>query len=544
MMKRFTALLLTMVMLICLPACRKTEDPGTKPGDTSVSSMSGENDDILRLSLDEQSGKDQVKAVWADPGGFYRTALFSRLLKVDKENQPNVPDLAEKYEVSDDGLTYTFTIREGATWHDGEPVTAEDVAWSVKMALQSAQINSVISAAMQSIEGADAYVAKEADSVSGVTAEGNVVTFKLKQPNGDFLLAMSLWAPYPKHLLENEDPLTLHNCSFWQAPVGSGPYKFKEFQPGAYLILEAYEGYYGEQPGIKTVQLSVTSDSQMATKAQAGELDLCEFSDLATVEQVMNANAALKKYEIEDAMYIRMLSFNMNGNKKMEDIRVRKAIAQAIDKKSICEQLFGGQAIMMDTLVPTSRIEYNPDAQTLSYDPEAAAELLKQAEYDFSQPLRIGYFYEDQQTIDLMDTLKYYLEQVGFSVELKFLKGDLLDLIYETRDYDLIYRGLSSTGVGEVYTWQKAGSIHEKIYGSSMQDGWADMIEQYVQSDSEKRIEIVKALQAHEIEACQDVPLWNLKTYVLVNEDRVNVPGEFQYGIFNYERHLENWSVK
>lgn len=556
---RLLALVLALMMLCscAAPAQSNTDQTATTTeqtpaAETETTTDSEETtaqtpattDGILHLALDEQSGKDQVKAAWGDPGGFYRTGMFSRLLKVDTDDQPTIPDLAESYSVSDDQLTYTFVVRSDATWHDGEPITAEDVRWSAEMALKSAQITTIISSSLQSIEGAQEYIEGTADTVSGITADGQTVTFKLSSPNGDFLMAMAQWAPYPKHLLEGEDPLTLHTCSFWQAPVGSGPYKFKEFQPGSYLILEAYDGYYGEQPGIKTVQLTVTSDSQLVTKTQAGELDLSEFSDYASVEQVLSANPALTSYEIEDAMYLRVLSFNLNGNDKLQDIRVRQAISQAIDKQTICDQLFNGQAMLMNTLVPTSRVEYNADAQTLSYDPDTAKALLEEAGYDFSQPIRIAYFYSDQQTIDLMDTLKYYLEQVGFTVELNFLKGDLLDLIYTTRDYDMIYRGLSSTGAGEIYGWQKAGSIHEAIYGTSLQEGWADLLNRYTEAGVEERIEVVKELQAHEIEACEDIPLWNLKTYVVVNSSRLNLPTQFQYGVFNYERHLEQWHLK
>lgn len=559
LVKRLLALVLTL-MLLCscaAPAQSGTDQPANEtekaptteaetktPSEEDAVEVTAETDGILRLATAEQDGKDQIKAVWGDPAGFYRTALFSRLLKVDENDQPTIPDLAESYTVSDDQKTYTFVVRSDATWHDGEPITAEDIRWSAEMALKSAQITTIISGSLQSIVGAQEYVDGTADAVSGITADGQTVTFELTSPNGDFLLAMAQWAPYPKHLLEGEDPLTLHNCSFWQAPVGSGPYKFKEFQPGSYLILEAYDGYYGEQPGIKTVQVSFASESQQVTKTQAGELDLCDFTDWASVEQVLSANPSLTSYEIETAMYLRVLSFNINGNDKLQDIRVRKAIAQAIDKQTICEQLFNGQAMLMNTLVPTSRVEYNADAEILSYDPEAAKALLEEAGYDFSQSIRIGYFYDDQQTIDLMDTLKYYLEQVGLTVELKFLKGDLLDLIYTTRDYDVIYRGLSSTGAGEIYGWQKAGSVHESIYGTSLQDGWADLLQQYTEAGVNERIEIVKQLQAHEIEAVEDIPLWNLKTYVVVNSDRLDLPTQFQYAIFNYERHLEQWHLK
>ena len=477
------------------------------------------------------------------------TNLWDGLLSFDCYGKV-APAIASSWEHNEDSTVWTFHLRDNAKWVavDGAEkaaCTSADWATGLEWILNFHKNDSAnTSMPLEMIEGAQEYIEGTADTVSGITADGQTVTFKLSSPNGDFLMAMAQWAPYPKHLLEGEDPLTLHTCSFWQAPVGSGPYKFKEFQPGSYLILEAYDGYYGEQPGIKTVQLTVTSDSQLVTKTQAGELDLSEFSDYASVEQVLSANPALTSYEIDDAMYLRVLSFNLNGNDKLQDIRVRQAISQAIDKQTICDQLFNGQAMLMNTLVPTSRVEYNADAQTLSYDPDTAKALLEEAGYDFSQPIRIAYFYSDQQTIDLMDTLKYYLEQVGFTVELNFLKGDLLDLIYTTRDYDMIYRGLSSTGAGEIYGWQKAGSIHEAIYGTSLQEGWADLLNRYTEAGVEERVEVVKELQAHEIEACEDIPLWNLKTYVVVNSSRLDLPTQFQYGIFNYERHLEQWHLK
>ena len=134
----------------------------------------------------------------------------------------------------------------------------------------------------------------------------------------------------------------------------------------------------------------------------------------------------------------------------------------------IARNVFSGGAVAVESVELYGTDLYNTSL-TGNFDPDGAKALLEEAGYDFSQPIRIAYFYSDQQTIDLMDTLKYYLEQVGFTVELNFLKGDLLDLIYTTRDYDMIYRGLSSTGAGEIYGWQKAGSIHEAIYGTSLQ---------------------------------------------------------------------------
>ena len=79
---------------------------------------------------------------------------------------------------------------------------------------------------------------------------------------------------------------------------------------------------------------------------------------------------------------------------------------------------------------------------------------------------------------------------------------------------------------------------------ADLQEGWADLLNRYTEAGVEERVEVVKELQAHEIEACEDIPLWNLKTYVVVNSSRLDLPTQFQYGIFNYERHLEQWHLK
>lgn len=555
-LKKTVAVLLSVVMMLTAVAGCGSSAPASSEGapsesEPASSSAGAVSDGVLHARLEEQDAKEQIKASWSDYGGLFRCSLFSRLLMLDADGKPTKKDLASDYTVSDDGLTYSFTIQENATWHDGTPITGEDIGWSVEMALKSTQINSVFINAFKKIEGADKYLDGSAEHVSGISVDGKKVTFKLSEPCGSFLLTMAQWPPYPKHLLEKEDPATLHQASFWMEPVGSGPYKFKEFQPGSYVILEAYDGYYGEKPQIKTIKFDVTSDSQLAVKAQAGEVDY--FATMAmskeTIDQILTKNPSYEAHEVTNMLYMRQLVANLNGsdgkgNDKIKDIRVRQAVMYALDRDTICEQIYSGQAQVMNSAVPTSYPEYDDSVTKFSYDPEKAKALLKEAGYDFSKPIRIGYYYNDQQTIDLMDTVKHYLEQVGFTVELNFLKGDLLSLIYEVRDYDFIYCGLSAMSWDEVYSSHGSSSMFAKIFGSEYTESWAAMLKELSQVPDEEKGPVLKKLQQHEAETMEWMPLWNMKMYILVNKDRLDRPGDYANEWTNYDRSLASWTLK
>lgn len=551
--KSFIVLLAVVLLSSMLISCASGTNDESDAAETEEETPTTEateaeapaSDGILRTG---EGPDDKWSASWADYGRIFKTSVFSRLLKVNENMEPVYMDLAEDYEVSDDELTYTFTLRDDVKWHDGEPFTAEDVKWSIEMALKSASINAVFSGAFSKIEGADAWKDGTADELTGVTIEGNKITIQLTEPVGVFLLTMAQWPPYPKHLLEDEDPATLHLSDFWNKPIGNGPYMVTEVEPNNYGILEVFDDYYGEKPKIEKIMVQTMTEDQSVTKAQVNELDYHYDMDISRVNEITK-NPNYEAHPV-DIIYIRYLMANMmgtdgNGNPKIEDLRVRQALMHAIDRETIAEQLYPEQAVPLHTKVPQGLPEYNDNVVKYDYDPEKAKALLEEADFDFDQTIRLQYYYEDQNTIDLIDTIQYYWEQVGVKVETSLMKGDLLELLYNNRQYDFVYAGLSAMAMEEVY-----GSFHtdsasfSQVLGGDP-DVWDPIIDELRQtSDPEKRMEIIHELQELEADYLWHMPMFSMKQYIIVNKNNLQTAGIYGNEWTNYERKMHEWEMK
>lgn len=525
-------------------ATTKVETEQTK---TTPVEEKKEEEKILLMALPEPTG-DKFSGMWGDYGGAPRCMLFRRLLMLDKDLKPVYNDLASSHKVSDDGLTYTFTIRTDVKWHDGVPFTPEDVIWSIHMALKSTQISSIFSNNFRKIVGAMDYVDGKADSISGITQSGNDIIIKLVEPSSTFLLTMANWPPYPKHLLENEPPETLHIAKFWEKPIGNGPYKLTQFIPGEYAILERFEDFYGEKPKIQKVKLGNIGEGDYITKAQANELDYFMTRSLEIVNEVLkNPNY---KANAVDILYLRYFNFNLTGygdnnGTLVTDKRVREAILYALDRETITNQLFPGQGAVLHSMVPTAMPEFNNNVKKYDYNPEKAKQLLKEANFDFSKPLRIAYYYNDQQTLDLMDAIVYYLGEVGIKVEHFLVQGDITSALYDKREYDMAYVGFAPTCYEEIYAIFKSDDPTYIKLRPSTPNNFDPLIDELVKTtDPAKQTEIIKKLQLVENEYIWNAMLFSLKNYVLVNESRLIRPGDFGHEWTNYDRSIEKWELK
>lgn len=213
---------------------------------------------------------------WFNPGVFFfQKVLFDRLIVVDPGFTEFSPQLAEEYSVSDDSLELSFQIRDGAKWHDGSPVTAEDVRWSIEYALQVPAIHSVFSNTFHSIQGADAFVDGDAEHISGIAIEGSTLTISFSKIDPNMLLTFSQWPPLPKAYFEGTDPLQFQQNPYWQQPVGSGPFMLDEIEMNDYTTLVPFTGHYGKKPKIDEIIMypSGENDANVVKNAEAGRLD-------------------------------------------------------------------------------------------------------------------------------------------------------------------------------------------------------------------------------------------------------------------------------
>ena len=212
-----------------------------------------------------------------NPGLYlYQELIFERLLNADSDLNPTDGQIAESYEISQDGKTLEFVIREELLWHDGEPLTAEDVKFTFELYLQCPGANSVLTDVLKKLEGAQALLDGDAKECSGIRVEDNRVIFQFDEPAEDALKVFSQWPILPEHKLEKVKPAKLQQNKFWKNPVGSGPYKVATVELGQYCILERWDGYRETGEGnIQYIYMlsSGETDGDLAVYAALGDID-------------------------------------------------------------------------------------------------------------------------------------------------------------------------------------------------------------------------------------------------------------------------------
>jgi peptide/nickel transport system substrate-binding protein len=533
------ALLLLTVLLAGVAGCSKQE-PATPEKEV-------EQTLYLAAELSGANINTKLEHPWVNRGNLiYKLLLYRSLFLPDNTLTGMRPDLAESYKVSDDSLIYTITMKDTITWHDGEPLTANDVVWSISTALKAAQVNSIYTGAFSAIEGAERWKSGAADSLSGITATGKVITIRLTRKVGNFLNLLGQFAILPKHRLENEDPLKLHNATFWEHPISCGMYMLQEYNPGNYATFVVYDGYYGTKPIITKIVVTYVSDEVAA--AQSQQVDYMHTNSPAKIGVLRGLNY-MTEFPV-DIMFYRYFVMNLKDEKgipnpKLDDPRIREALLYAIDRKTLTEQLYKGNAKVLNTGVPSALSVYWKDAETYDYTPDKAKQLLEEANFDFSKTLRIRYYYSDQTSIDLMTAISQYYNNVGIKTDVQKFQGDATTAIYQIREHDLVYKGLSSFGYEEWYgEYASDSSSFVRILGK---DGVFDerVNALRAETDQSKRDQILIDLQRLEQRYMLKLPLFTVQSIYFINTDRVKLPDGVRFGNpwFNHDVKFEQWRI-
>jgi peptide/nickel transport system substrate-binding protein len=539
-MKRFIALLLSILLVLtlfsgCTSAKKSTDSETTTTTTTKIDSTSAEKDftktSTLNLLWAQGIGTDGMfMSPWTDWQSLYPDVLYDTLIKYDLGGKSFVNRLASDWSVSKDSLTYTFTIRDNATWHDGKPVTAEDVVFSFNTMFKD--MKSAFKQYYTSIEGSKEVIDGVANSVSGITSDGNVVNLKLSKPDSQLTHHLCRMVILPKHLLQHVDPLKVNTDEkFWSKPVGCGPYKIDKVSFPNYFTVVPYDGYYGKQPAIKNITFTsyATGGTEAITAAViAGELDYInwtEVNDIAMAKNVIAKNPDMA-YDLIPSTYLRGFYFNMVGstdgkhNDDMQKKEVRQAINLLLDKEALAS-FYEGQATAMTTHVSPLSPEYNVDIPLFKRDVGKAKEMLKAANFDFNRPLRIIYYYTDQKTTDFMELLKQNLAEGGVKAECNLITGDLRKIIYELKNWDMCYgAGLSSTFF-ENFSMFNTGQLVDEYMGNieyreaTFRPLWNGYLAAKTQDEMKNYID---KLQVTANDFCGHIPVYSLNKVVLYNK--------------------------
>lgn len=509
----------------------KKKEVTTDQGKSSESTQStgSRRGDTLELAIttgDGSSTDDKIPTPWYNRN-MATNLMFRSLFIADSSLEHVQPDLAEGYTLSEDQMEYEITLKEGLKWSDGEPLTSDDVVFSIETAQKTATINSIYTAAFGNIET--------------LTTEGNVIKIKMKTPYADMQKVLGQFAILPKHSLENADPLALDTDKFWVSPVTSGMYSLDEFKVGNYFSLKLNDQYEGAKPQIEKVIVYFVTD--FITAAQAGTVDYV-FGNGADFVESMNGLTNYTAHDI-NVLFYKYFIFNMKGidgnkNEAMDNIVVRKAMIEAIDRSTLASLY--PNATVLNSGVPNDQEAYN--GFEYPYDVEKAKQEIATSGYDLSKPLRICYYNNDQTSIDLINTVVYYLEQVGFTVESTLSNDGTTDL-FTTRNYDIGFKGKSAFSVNEWYTeYMSTDALFSNIFGGDTAFD-EEIAKLTATSDEGEQKQILKKLQELEQEKVYKVPVFTVGTMAYTS-DKVTLPQgvEFCNPLYNCDVDFANWTVK
>ncbi len=334
------------------------------------------------------------------------------------------PMLAESWEVSDDGLTYTFKLKEGVKFHSGRTVTAQDFKWSIERNTDPALASQTADAYLSDIVGVTAKVKGEAEEVTGYKAiDDQTVQITLKRPTPYFLGKLT----YIVSAVIDKDaaPVGKEMTELSQM-VGTGPFKVEDYQRDLTTRLAAFDDYHGGRPKLDAIVRPVVEDVQAKlNKFEAGDLDftMLQRQQIEAVEANEKLKPMLRYFDRPAVWYI---GFGQTAYAPFKDARVRRAFTMAMDRKVIVEDILGGHNTLANGIVPPGVQGHRPEAKGLEFNPTEAKRLLAEAGFPEGKglpPLKL-YFREQFRDIQLVaEAVQESLKRnLGVEVQLNSLE--------------------------------------------------------------------------------------------------------------------------
>ena len=372
--------------------------------------------------------------------------IFDNFVQPDKEGQI-VGRLVESFDISEDGVTYTFNLRDDVTWHDGEAFDAEDVVATFEM-LGHPDYNGGMNR-VGDIVGVEEFAADPSGEISGITVEDDyTVVVEIKEPSATFL--PGLYFPIlPAHEIADIDLTNLEEAPFNSNPVGTGPFVFEEWDVGDSITVTANENYYLGTPKVNSVIVKFGDTVALTSQLQTGAIDILEvdLDGYATFEG--DSDFVIYTYPMLSVDYV---GYRV-GPGRADDTddwlpvyekSIRQALAYATNKEALVEAAFGVGGYPHDSIFPRGTIADSPNDNPYTYDVNRAKALIEAEGYEMNgqtgiyeldgEPLEIELIYSEADGAAAA-ILKEQWSQAGVDLQLRLLDfGALINVLLRKSD--------------------------------------------------------------------------------------------------------------
>ncbi len=469
--------------------------------------------EIATLDPDHYSNWNDYWVIGNMFEGLYRPNLQGDL----------VPALAETVDISQDGLVYTVTLRQGAKFHNGEPVTSDDAIFSLHRTFDPAIRNQrglLLSANIAAIDRLDDRRFRL--TLKGIDAE-TIEKFSL------------YWQVKPKAYIEK-----VGNEGFAARPIGTGPYQFVERRPNQYIRMKVFADYWGERPRIANVTLKIVPEEQSRlAQVMTGEADIVTPVSPFVAER-LKSMPTVKVVKV-DAL-LNVFLFYSTLHPETAKLEVRRALSYAVDREAMRKSLVLGYAAPQELWCVKGQPACDTSGvEPYSYDPKKARALLEQANFDFSKPIKFlgqagGRVAASKETCE---AITQYYRQIGVQVTLELLEFGAWNVIKGAQVKDPSYAVIFSTGPdpSKDVAYKLAVNTQSKTRSAYVfdPDNDAMLARMAAFTDQEERRKFLNKIMRYLHDKAYILPLWALDSlYVTGKNVDLNVPPYLSYTVLDH----------
>ncbi|MCI8817621.1 MAG: ABC transporter substrate-binding protein [Oscillibacter sp.] len=501
-MKRKLLEVLLLLGLLCAVLCgcgdgspeKTTEDgqtSGSSNSDAAAAADGRENAITVGIAQDLDDSLDPHKVVAAGTKEVMFN-VFEGLVKPSPEGDL-LPAVASEFSLSEDQTTYTFTLREGVRFHNGEPVTVDDVIWSIQRCAAATEAGVFQEEAFSVIQKLEA-------------PDEKTVVITIQEPNSEFLSHLTV-AVLPKDYTGQD-----------AAPVGTGPFRFVSRAAQDHIVLEKFQDYWGEPAYLDKVTFKIieNADSIMMS-LQSGAIDL--FSHLTSTQV---AQLGDEFYIEEGTMNLVQAMYLNNAEKPFDDVRVRQALCYAVDKQGIIDLAFDGYGSPIGSSMYPAFSKYFDESLTNYYtrDIEKAKALLADAGYPdgFSMTITVPSNYQPH--IDTAQVIVEQLKEIGVNAEIQLVEwGSWVEDTYNGRKFQATVVGVDASTMTARALLERFVSDYRKNFINYNSPAYDELFQRVLASGSdEEQTALYKEMEAELTKNAANVYIQDLADLVAVRK--------------------------